>query len=146
MGRSQQSFGKREREKKKQKRKEEKAKKREERKNNPELQADEFTYVDEFGNFHDTPPEKANKVNADEIVLGVPPKEEMEDDDPVKSGVVTAFNSSKGFGFIREKNSQESIFFHISDCEEEVVENNMVSFEVEYGPKGANAKKVTVKR
>ena len=146
MGRSQQSFGKREREKKKQKRKEEKAKKREERKNNPELQADEFTYVDEFGNFHDTPPEKANKVNADEIVLGVPPKEEMEDDDPVKSGVVTAFNSSKGFGFIREKNSQESIFFHISDCEEEVVVNNMVSFEVEYGPKGANAKKVTVKR
>lgn len=146
MGRSQQSFGKREREKKKQKKKEEKAKKREERKNNPELQADEFTYVDEFGNFHDTPPDKADKVDAEEIVLGVPPKEETEDDDPVKSGVVTAFNDSKGFGFIREKNSQESIFFHISDCEEEIVVNNMVTFEIEHGPKGASAKKVTVKR
>ena len=146
MGRSQQSFGKREREKKKQKRKEEKAKRREERKNNPELQADEFTYVDEFGNFHDTPPEKADKVDAEEIVLGVPPKAETEDDDPVKSGVVTTFHASKGFGFIREKQSQESIFFHISDCEEEVVENNMVSFEIEYGPKGANAKKVKVQR
>jgi cold shock CspA family protein len=146
MGRSQQSFSKREREKKKAKRKEEKAKKREERKNNPDLQADEFTYVDEFGNFHDTPPEKADKVDAEGIVRGVPPKEEGEDDDPIKTGVVTAFNDSKGFGFIREKQTQDSIFFHITDCEEEVVVNNMVTFEVEFGPKGANAKKGKVKR
>jgi cold shock CspA family protein len=146
MGRSQQSFSKREREKKRQKRKEEKAKKREERKNNPDAKTDEFMYVDEFGNFHETPPDKADKVEAEEIVLGVPPKTDFESDDPVKTGVVTAFNDSKGFGFIREKQSQDSVFFHITDCEEEVVVNNMVSFEVEYGPKGASAKKVKVKR
>lgn len=146
MAKSQQSFSKKEREKKRQKRKEEKVKKREDRKNNPEDKGENLTWVDEFGNFHDSPPEKRKKIKASDIVLGVPKKTDFEDVDPVKTGVVTSFNDSKGYGFIREKHSQESIFFHISDCEEEVVENNMVSFEIEQGPKGSNAKKVKVKR
>ena len=146
MAKSQQSFGKKEREKKRQKKREEKAKRKEERKLNQEDKGDNLTWVDEFGNFHDTPPEKSKKIKAEDIVLGVPKRENEIDDDPIKTGVVSNFNESKGYGFIREKISQETIFFHISDCEEDIVENNMVSFEIEQGPKGANAKRVKVIR
>ena len=147
MGRSQETFGKKEREKKRKKKKELKAKRKEERKNNPTDKGDNLTWVDEFGNFHDTPPEPKKKVKAKDIVLGVPPKEEGEDDeDPVKKGVVTNFNTSKGYGFIKEKVTQQSVFVHVSDCEEEIVENNMVTFEVEQGPKGLSAKNVKVMR
>ncbi len=35
--------------------------------------------------------------------------------------------------------SQESVFVHINSLTEQIKENNKVTFEVEMGPKGANA-------
>ena len=61
MGRSQETFNKKEREKKRQKKKELKAKKKEERKANPSDKGDNITYMDVYGNFHDTPPEPPKK-------------------------------------------------------------------------------------
>lgn len=146
MGRSQETFNKKEREKKKQKKKEAKAKRKEERKANPTEKGDNFTYVDVYGNFHDEPPEPSKKVKAKDIVIGVPKKEEEEEEDPIHKGVVSFFNSSKGYGFIKDKNTQESIFVHVNNLTEEIVENNLVTFEVEMGAKGPIAVNVKVER
>lgn len=146
MGKSQETFSKKEREKKRQKKKEAKAKKMEERKANPSDKGDNLTYVDVYGNFHETPPEPGKKVKAKDIEIGVPKKEEGEEEDPVHKGVVTFFNDSKGYGFIKDKETQQSVFVHINSCLEEIVENNLVTFEIEQGPKGASAVKVQVVR
>lgn len=146
MARSQETFGKKEREKKRQKKKEAKSKLKEERKANPQDKGDNITYVDVFGNFHDTPPTPHEKVDIEDIVIGVPKREEGEEEDPIRKGVVTFFNDSKGYGFIKDKETQESIFVHINALEEEIVENNLVTFETEKGPKGLNAINVKVMR
>ena len=142
MAKSQQTYSKNEREKKKIKKREEKAKKKEERKNNP---SDEmFAYVDENGFLSSTPPDpsKKIKVEAESIEIGVPKREEIEEEDPIRQGKITFFNESKGYGFIKDLNSQESIFVHINGLEDDVKENDKVTFEVEQGKKGLNAIRV----
>lgn len=142
MAKSQQTYSKNEREKKKIKKREEKAKKKEERKNSP--QEDMFAYVDEYGNLTSTPPDpsKKIKVEAENIEIGVPKREEMEEEDPIRKGKITFFNESKGYGFIKDLSSQESIFVHINGLEEDVKEGDKVTFEVEQGKKGLNAVRV----
>ena len=145
MARSQESYSKKEREKKKQKRKKEKAEQREQRKAEKAESGgtsfdDMIMYVDEFGNFHETPPEPAKKVKAENIVLGIPPK----DDTPVdttRRGRVKFFNDEKGYGFIVDVDNRESIFVHINNVfnNTPLQENERVTFEVEMGPKGPNA-------
>ena len=147
MGRSQETFGKKEREKKKQKKKELKAKRKQERQEmGGDNSGDNLTYQDVYGNFHDTPPEKAEKVNAESVNLGAAPREDQGDYDPVRKGMVTFFNHDKGYGFIRDKATQESIFVHVKNTEEEINEDNAVTFEVEQGPKGLSAFNVKVTR
>lgn len=146
MGRSQETFGKKEREKKKQKKKELKAKRKQERRQMEGDKGDNITYQDVYGNFHDTPPEKAEKVKAENVNLGAAPREDMGDLDPVRKGVVTFFNHDKGYGFIRDKATQESIFVHVKNLEEEINQDNAVTFEVEHGPKGPSAFNVKVTR
>ena len=82
MGRSQETFGKKEREKKRKKKLEDKQKKKLERKDN-NLKGfgldNMISYVDEFGNPTDTPPDPTKKkveVIAEDIVIGIPKKEE----------------------------------------------------------------------
>lgn len=147
MGRSQETFGKKEREKKRQKKKELKAKRKEERRANAGNKGDNITYMDVYGNFHDTPPEPAKKVKAENIPLGVPEREEDPfEEDQIRKGVVTHFNHEKGYGFIREKKTQQSVFVHINNITEEIREDNMVTFETEMGPKGPAALNVKVIR
>lgn len=145
MGRSQESFGKKEREKKRLKKKKEKQLKKEERKastksNNLE---DMLVYVDEYGRLTDTPPDPANKVevDAESIEIGVPKREE-EDIPPEREGKVAFFNDSKGYGFIREQATGEKYFVHMSGLLEDVEENDKVTFELEKGLKGMNAVRV----
>ena len=57
-------------------------------------------------------------------------------------GKIDFFDTSKGFGFIRENGSQERYFVHVSGMMEEVGEGDKVIFELERGPKGMNAVKV----
>ena len=58
------------------------------------------------------------------------------------SGTVKWFNDAKGFGFIRDLKSQESIFVHMNNIETPIKENDKVSFEIENGKKGPVAVKV----
>lgn len=142
MAKSQQSFSKREKEKKRLKKREEKRQKKEARRAQAKEEGDgiPMAYVDQYGNLTDSPPDPTEKeeIDASEIVLGIPPKEESEED-PVRSGKVAFFDSSKGFGFIMDLANQEKYFYHVSRVENEVVENDKVTFELEKGPKGMNA-------
>ena len=60
----------------------------------------------------------------------------------MKNGIVKFFNGSKGYGFIKDSETQESVFVHVNNVLEEIKDNNMVSFEVEMGPKGPTAVQV----
>lgn len=145
MGRSQESFSKKEKEKKRLKKREEKRKKAEERKANSKGGGLEnmLAYVDENGQITDTPPDPANKVEieAEDIVLGIPKKEKIEED-PIKKGRVEFFNHTKGFGFIKLVDSHEKIFVHVNGLIDEIDEGDKVTFEVEQGPRGLNAVRV----
>jgi cold shock CspA family protein len=146
MGRSHESFSKREKEKKKQKRKEEKLKRKEERKEEGASSFDDMiAYVDERGNIVDTPPDPSDKeeIEAEDIVIGIPPKEES-DEEEIKEGTVSFFDDSKGYGFIKVKGSDQSLFTHVSRHEDEIKEGNKVSFDVEPGDRGPVAVNVRV--
>jgi len=102
MARAQETYGKKEREKKRLKKREEKAKKKAERQANSKVGAsfeDQLVYVDENGHFTDTPPDptKKVKIDAESIVIGVPKKEEQEAEDPIRKGKFSFFDTSKGF-------------------------------------------------
>ena len=148
MAKSQQTFNKSEKEKKRLKKRELKAKKKEERKANAVKGAkleDMLVYVDEHGQLTDTPPDptKKIKVDAESIVLGIPKKEESDEDDfRGKEGKVSFFDTSKGFGFILDSNSQDKYFVHVSGLIDEIAENDKVTFELEKGLKGMNAVRV----
>lgn len=57
----------------------------------------------------------------------------------MKNGTVKFFNNSKGFGFIKDNESSNEYFVHISDCKDEIRENDNVVFEIQEGRKGLNA-------
>lgn len=146
MGKSQETFNKKEKEKKKQQKRRDKEEKKEERKANSQKGKglDEMmAYIDENGNISATPPDPKKKriINSEDIQIGVP-KQSNEPYDPIRQGVITHFNESKGYGFIKDALTSESVFVHINSLEGPVRENDKVSFEVEMGHKGANAVKV----
>ncbi|MBI9069818.1 MAG: cold shock domain-containing protein [Salinivirgaceae bacterium] len=61
----------------------------------------------------------------------------------MRKGVVEFFNDAKGFGFIKDTETKEKYFVHINSVAGgELKENNMVTFEIEQGPKGMNAVRV----
>ncbi len=140
MGRSQESFFKKEVRNKKEKKRKEKEKKRQARKDNDKSGSldDMIAYVDENGMITDTPPDpdKKNEVKLEDIEIGVPKSEGGEKQDTVRVGTVTFFNDSKGYGFIKDSETKESIFVHVNNTIDEIREGNKVSFEVEMGHKG----------
>lgn len=143
MGKSQETFNKKEKEKKKLKKRKDKEEKKEERKANSskgQSLEDMLVYVDEDGNFSSTPPDPKKKkiTKAGDIEIGVP-KHSNEPFDPTRTGIVTFFNESKGYGFIKDMESQQSVFVHAKGLTEPIKEDNKVSFETEMTPKGANA-------
>lgn len=148
MGKSQQTYSKSEKEKKRLKKREEKQKKKEARKLASKERGGgiQFAYVDHNGQLTDTPPDPSLKVkvDAESIVLGIPKKEESDEEkfDPVRTGKVSFFDFSKGFGFIIDAVNQEKYFTHVSGLIDEINENDNVSFELEKGMKGMNAVRV----
>ena len=58
------------------------------------------------------------------------------------TGTVKFFNTTKGFGFIKDTETQESIFVHVNALSSPIKENDKVTFEVEMGQKGPNAVRV----
>ncbi|MDX9942242.1 MAG: cold shock domain-containing protein [Bacteroidales bacterium] len=149
MGRSQDSFGKKEVRNKKEKKRKEKEKKRLEKREKESSGSldDMIAYVDAFGNITATPPDPQDikEVDPEDIEVSTPKKEDIPYD-PIRKGIVSFLNESKGFGFIKDTETQESIFVHVNNTLEEIKEGNLVSFEVEMGPKGPSAIKVKVAR
>ncbi len=147
MGRSQETYNKKEVRNKKEKKRKEKEQRRQERRENKEKSSmdDMIAYVDENGMLTSTPPdpEKKKKVKLEDIEIGVPSRS-TEEIDPVRKGMVSFFNDSKGYGFIKDLETKESIFFHINNTLDEVKEGNLVSFETERGHKGITAIKVKI--
>jgi len=146
MGRSQETFGKKEVKNKKEKKRKEKEQKRALKKNEGKKKSfnEMIAYVDEFGKISSIPPDPDKKivVDADSIELTITRNSPEIVSDPIRNGIVTFFNESKGFGFIRDLESNEKIFVHINNLIEPVRENNLVVFEIGKGPRGATAIKV----
>ena len=148
MGRSQETFNKKENEKKRAKKKQDKEQKKEERKANAakgQSLDDMMAYVDENGNISSTPPDPTKKkkvINQEDIQIGVPKQEDLAPVDIVRKGTVTFFNDSKGYGFIKDHETQESIFVHVNGLTNPIKENDKVTFEVEMGQKGPTAVRV----
>ena len=57
----------------------------------------------------------------------------------MSTGTVKFFNNSKGFGFIKDSESEKEYFVHVSGLNDEVRENDEVSFDLQEGKKGLNA-------
>jgi len=151
MAKSQQTWLKKEREKQKQKDRKEKEEKMQERKEkgkDGKSLDDMMAYIDENGNISSTPPDPSKKrvINVEDIEIGVPKHKPIDPEDLIRKGTITFFNQAKGYGFIKDQQSQESVFVHINSLLEPVKENNRVTFEVEMGPKGPSAVKVKIVR
>lgn len=149
MGRSKETFGKKEVRIKKEKKRKEKEQKRLERKESKGSSFDDMiAYVDEFGNITSTPPDlsKRKEIDIESIEVSVRRSADMETEETVRKGIVSFFNHSKGFGFIKDSLTKEDVFVHINGLTEPIQENNVVTFEVERGPKGFNAVNVKIFR
>lgn len=150
MGRSQETSGKKEVRSRKDKKRKEKAQKRALKKTDGRKSSfdDMIAYVDEFGMITSTPPDPARKtvVDIESIELGATRNNSDAEPDFIRKGVVTFFNESKGFGFIRDLKSNQRVFVHVNNLEEPVKENNIVIFEEGRGPKGITAMKVKLFR
>lgn len=146
MGRSQETSGKKEVRNKKDKKRKEKEKKRALKKSEGKKSSfdDMIAYVDEFGMITSTPPdpEKKTIIDAESIELKVTKNKPETAPDFVRKGVVTFFNESKGFGFIRDLQSNQRVFVHANNLLEPVKENNIVIFEIGKGQRGPSAMKV----
>ena len=60
----------------------------------------------------------------------------------MNTGTVKFFNNSKGYGFIKEDETDKEYFVHISGVIDETSENDKVTFDLEEGRKGLNATNV----
>ena len=54
-------------------------------------------------------------------------------------GTVKFFNVTKGFGFIKDAESNNEYFVHVTGLVDEIQENDEVTFELKEGRKGLNA-------
>jgi CspA family cold shock protein len=57
----------------------------------------------------------------------------------MNTGTVKFFNNAKGFGFIKDAQTGNEIFVHVTGLVDQIKENDSVSFEVQEGRKGLNA-------
>jgi cold shock CspA family protein len=149
MARAQETFSKKENEKKRLKKKNDKEEKRKERQANAtsgQSLEDMLAYVDEDGNITTTPPDpnrKRKEISLESIQVSVTKQEDREPEDTLRTGTVSFFNDSKGYGFIKDQASQESIFVHANALGGLTLkEGNKVTFEVEPGMKGPTAVRV----
>jgi cold shock CspA family protein len=149
LGRSTETFGKKEKEKarlKKAKDKKEKAENRKANSGTGKSLEDMMAYIDEHGNITSTPPDPSRKIkiNSEDIQIGIAKRQDLPHD-TVRNGVVSFFNEAKGYGFIRDLQTEESIFVHINALTGPIKENNLVTFETEQGQKGLSAINVKTK-
>ncbi len=145
MARSKETFGKKEvRNKKAKKRKEKELRKQQRNDQGKKSFDDMIAWVDENGMITDTPPDEDQKkstVKAENIEISVP-KAEFRVNNKIKTGRLKNFDEDKGFGFIMDADTRDTIFVHINDFEDEIQVGNRVQYETEKGLKGMKAIKV----
>ena len=122
MGKSQETFAKKEKEKKKLKQRQDKEEKMDERKANVKKGKsleEMMAYIDENGNISATPPDPRKKktFKQEDVQISVPKTEAGDPADLIRKGVVTFFNGDKGFGFIKDLETQESVFIHVNQLQ-----------------------------
>ena len=61
-------------------------------------------------------------------------------------GTVKFFNEAKGFGFVKEAETEKEYFVHVSGLVDQIRENDKITFELKEGKKGLNAVNVRVAR
>ena len=131
MARSQETYSKKENEKKRIKKKQDKQEKREERKANAvkgKSLDDMMAYIDEDGNLSSTPPDPRRKkiVKSEDMQIRPPRQTATDPADLIRTGTVTHFNDSKGYGFIKDSQTKESNSFNIIALEGPLKETNKV--------------------
>ena len=149
MGRSQETYNKKEvRSKKEKKRKEKEARRQARREGEKSSMDDMIAYVDENGMITDEPiePGKKKAIKLEDIEISVPKGNSKEEEDPVRKGTVTFFNDSKGFGFIKDLETKQNVFVHVNNILGEIKEGNLVTYEVEMGQRGPNAVRVQISK
>ncbi len=57
----------------------------------------------------------------------------------MNKGIVKFFNESKGYGFIKDSESNKEYFVHVTGLVDEIKENDEVVYELQEGRKGLNA-------
>ena len=143
MGKSQETFRKKELEKQKIRQRQDKAEKMLERKANSQKGKgldSMIAYLDDNGNLSSTPPDpRKKKVFLTEDVQIRTAKTEEREARAIRAGIVTYFSNSKGFGFVKDEQTDESAFIHINQLSGQLQENDKVIYEVEPGHKGLNA-------
>lgn len=143
------SWNKKERENKKRDLRKKKEERKLERKENAAKgkSLDEMmAYLDENGNLTSVPPDdnrKKRDFKLEDIEIGVPPQRELSPEELVRTGMVTYFNSAKGFGFIEDSETGQRLFVHQSSSDFLLQEGSKVAFEIEKGPKGYTAVNVS---
>jgi cold shock CspA family protein len=148
MGRSQESFNKKDvRNKKDKKRKEKEAKKLARKDGEKSSFEDMIAYVDENGVITSEPidPKSKTEIKLEDIAVSVP-KGSTEEIDPVRKGTVSFYNESKGFGFIKDLETKQDVFVHANNVLGEIKEGNLVTYEVENGQRGPNAVRVQISK
>jgi len=60
----------------------------------------------------------------------------------MKKGTVKFFNESKGYGFIKDADTEQDYFVHVSGLIDKIKKDDEVVFELEDGKKGLNAVQV----
>jgi len=148
MGRSKESFNKKEVRKKQDKKRKEKEARKLARKGNENKidNQDMIAYVDEFGRIVSEPPETSQKkeVKPEDVEISVPKRESLGDDQFVKTGVVSFFNEQKGYGFIKEAETKQNVFVHANDVDGKIKEGNKVTFKMGSGHRGPVALQVSI--
>ncbi len=147
MARGKQTFNKSEREKKKRKERKDKEERREDRKSNNNKGKsfeDMLAYVDEYGRLSSTPPDPTRRIaiKAEDIQVSTTRQADVILDDGQRNGVVSFFNESKGYGFIKDTTTQESFFVHITEVAQVPREGDKVTFRAEERERGLTAVEV----
>jgi CspA family cold shock protein len=57
----------------------------------------------------------------------------------MNQGKIKFFNESKGYGFVKDTDTEKEYFVHVSGLIDEVKDDDSVTFELAEGRKGLNA-------
>lgn len=153
MSKSRESWNKKEMENLRKKKKDEKAKRKLEKKvsskdSGKKSFEDMIAYVDENGMITSTAPDLTQKkkvIDAESIEISTPRQVPGEDETEVlRTGKVAFFNTSKGYGFIKDGAKNESFFVHMNDLIDQITENDNVTFKVEMAQRGLKAVEVRI--